>query len=117
VDRYEQALKPVRESFWDEHDKRKINYLWRIPRNPRDIIAVAEGDKDRAWRVEAILVLGITKFSVNPQKDPDIHKKVVELIDKCAASSDPLEALAGKSAKEFTKPQFNTLGRVTTEPE
>ena len=75
--------------------------------NPGDVFNVAENDKDRSWRIQAILSLGIVKFTATKRGD---LRRVRKIIDKNVAGDDPLAAAAAKAAKELTARQFNQLG-------
>lgn len=73
-----------------------------------DIWNIAENDKDRAWRVQAILGMGMIRFTHDTSKANNTRNNA--MIEKFLKSSDPLEKLAAQAAKAFTEPEFNQSG-------
>ena len=71
------------------------------------VVAAASGPTHRRVRVQGLLVLGIVKFSAPQRGDVRVAKK---LMDRYAASDDPLEAAAAKAARELTREDFRRIG-------
>jgi len=84
----------------------KLGVLWNVRPNPGDVFNIARNDKDRAWRVQAILCMGILRYTASNPSDTQRNN---EMIEKYLNSSDPLEAAAAKAAKELSKADFNQL--------
>lgn len=102
---YRLALSDLTRSY---EDKLAMLHQFRsVKENPGDVFNMAENDKDRAWRVEAIATLGVVKFIAPGRGDKRYAKK---LIDRYLSSSDPLEAAAAKAANDLTIEQYRTLG-------
>ncbi|MHC4982600.1 MAG: hypothetical protein ACYTF6_05465 [Planctomycetota bacterium] len=78
------------------HDKKRPN--------PGDVFNIAENDKDHGWRVQAIQMLGVVKFSSGHLGD---RRYVRKLISKFSKSDDKLIAAAAKAAANFTKQDFD----------
>jgi hypothetical protein len=76
-----------------------------------DVFNIIEKDQDRAWRTEAILTLGILKFSSKSHKG---NMRVLnDYLDQYSQSDEPLYRAAAKVARECTKMQIETwaMGR------
>jgi hypothetical protein len=104
-------LAALREYFaaLNEFDRRygtKLEVLWKVRPNPGDVFNIARNDKDHAWRVQAILCMGILRYTASNRNDT---RRNNEMIEKYLNSSDPLEAAAAKAAKELSKADFNQL--------
>ncbi|MBI5723905.1 MAG: hypothetical protein HZA50_08110 [Planctomycetes bacterium] len=85
----------------------KFQRVWGPNPSPADIFAIIAYDEDRAWRIDAILALGMLKFS--HASDGQVAMKVADLIERYSVSEDPLESAAAKAAKEFTREQFDKI--------
>ena len=83
----------------------KMSVLWNTKPAPGEIFYVAENDADRAWRVRAILSLGILKFT-STGADRRYNKK---LILKYMNDSDPMIAAAAEAARYLLMSEFNML--------
>ena len=83
----------------------KMGVLWNTKPAPGDIFYVAENDADRAWRVRAVLSLGILKFT-STGADRRYNKK---LIMRYMTDSDPMIAAAAKAARYLMMSDFNML--------
>ena len=73
-----------------------------------DIWNIAENDKDRAWRVQAILGMGLMRFTHESSKANTARNN--ETIEKFLNSEDPLEKMAAQAAKAYTEIDFNQAG-------
>lgn len=87
-------------------EKKKI--VWNVNPEPGDIFNVAQNDHDRAWQVQAILALGLVKFTADREADVR-HTK--QLLATFCQDSDPLKAAAAKAAQDLTEADFNQIGR------
>jgi len=70
--------------------------------NPGDVFNVARNDRDRAWRVQAVLALGIMKAQpqgVMARADERITRK---LIEKFLNDPEPLIRAAAEAARDLT---------------
>lgn len=99
---YRSQLRKVRRDYEDKH---KI--CWRTKPNPGDVCYILEHDKDRAWRVQALLTLAIVKFTTQRTGD---RKRAESLLQRFAGSSDRYEAAAARSGRDFTSDQLHGLG-------
>ena len=85
----------------------KLNVLWKTKPHPGDVFNIAENDKDRAWRVQAVLAMGMLRYTADGRGDKKYNTR---LLEKFARDKDPLPAAAAKAASELTEPEFNLLG-------
>ena len=88
------------------HTKRDL--VWNTRPQAGEIFYIAENDKDRAWRVQAIMTLGILKFSTEGG-DRRYNKK---LIKKFLNDGDPWIKAAATSARHLRRSDYNRLGSV-----
>ena len=72
-----------------------------------DIWNIAENDEDRAWRVQAILGMGLIKHT-HPSKANTARNNA--MIEKFLNSSDPMEKMAAQAAKAYSDIDFNMAG-------
>ncbi|MDP6546599.1 MAG: hypothetical protein QGH60_21690 [Phycisphaerae bacterium] len=72
-----------------------------------DMWNIAENDKDRAWRVQAILGMGMMRFTHTSKTNTARNNAMIE---KFLKSGDPVEKLAAQAAKAYTETEFNTAG-------
>ena len=101
---YETARKNLSKFYWD---KRKI--CWSIRPWAGDIFHIIKNDKDKAWRVQAILALGMIKFRPTSVTDDDVDY-AQELLGGLVGNSDPVIAAAAKAAKDLTIEGYRGLG-------
>jgi hypothetical protein len=73
-----------------------------------DIWNIAENDKDRAWRVQAILAMALIRFTHDTSKANTARNNA--LIERFLNSDDPLEKAAAEAAKAYTDIDFNQVG-------
>lgn len=90
-----------------EYDE-KQRICWSTDPNPGDVFHLIEKDQDRAWRVQALLSLGILKYRHENRRGD--MRELEELLDRFSNSSDPFEAAAAKAAKNLTREEFRRLG-------
>ena len=83
----------------------KMSVLWNTKPAPGEIFYVAENDADRAWKVRAVLTLGVLKFT-STGSDRRYNKK---LITRLMTDSDPMVAAAAKAARTLMMSEFNML--------
>jgi hypothetical protein len=103
IDRAGRALDRVFEAY-----RMKRNAVWQNPPNPGDVYKVLEEDEDRAWRVQALLMLGVIRFThAKFRGDTRVTRK---LIEEYLHSDDPYLAAAAKAAHEFTEKDFKVVG-------
>ena len=88
---------------------RKREIVWSTKPNPGDLYFIVANDKDPAFRVQALLALGVVRFTHADHRGD--MKRTRELLDQYAASSNPLEAAAAKAAKNMTEEDFNDIWR------
>lgn len=72
-----------------------------------DVWNIAENDKDRSWRVQAILGMGMIKFTHLSKANTARNNATIE---KFLNSEDPVEKIAAQAAKAYTETEFNTAG-------
>ena len=85
----------------------KLDLLWKTKPHPGDVFNIAENDKDRAWRVQGVLAMGILRYTTGRRGDTKYNTR---LLEEFAKDKDPLLAAAAKAARELTEPEFNLLG-------
>lgn len=100
---YRQQLYEVTRSYADKH-----KVCWRTQSHPGDVCNIVENDRDRAWRVQGLLSLGLIKFTADKKGD---RKRAESLLKRFVGSSDPFEAAAAKAAIDLTADQLHGLGR------
>jgi hypothetical protein len=88
--------------------KDKLFVVWRPVPNPGDVFAVVQRDKDRAWRVEALLVTGAIRFT--HAKSAGDQKVAQSLIEEYAKSPDPFVKAAATAARDLTEEGFTRVG-------
>ncbi len=67
-----------------------------------DVFNIVENDKDRAWRAEGILTLGVLKAQMSGVLPRTDERAVRELIEEYLGSDDPLLRAAAQAARDFT---------------
>lgn len=85
----------------------KRQKLWNTRPKAGNLFFIAENDPGRDWRVQAVMSMGILKFSARRTDDRRMNKR---LITKYMSSDDPMIAAAARSARYLKKSQFNLLG-------
>ncbi len=88
--------------------EKKYGTIWKNPPMPGDLYRIVEMDKDRAFRVDALLCLGVARFTHT--KFPPDQKKIAALLEQFEKSSDPLEAAAAVAARKLND---DTVKEVT----
>ncbi|MBI5725137.1 MAG: hypothetical protein HZA50_14350 [Planctomycetes bacterium] len=91
-----------------EADKKR-QYLWCTTPKPGDVFRMIEGDKDKIWVVESLLILGNIKFSAAERGDIRYANK---LMDEFINDKDPLKAAAAKAAKNLTLDEYKSSGTM-----
>lgn len=89
----------------DYEDKQSV--VWKLRPNPGDLYVVIEGDEDRAFRVQALLALGVVRYT-HRGRSADV-RYTDKLLEKYAKSEDRLLAAAAKAAKELTKTELKLV--------
>lgn len=103
VQQYRATLgKPI--SFFRD----KLEVAWSVKPEPGDIFNIIENDQDPCWRTQAILDLGVLKFTAQKRGD---RKYLQKLTDRLLQSGNPMEKAAAQAARDLTLEQFNLLGR------
>ena len=92
----------------ERHFDVKQRICWSVDPKPGDVFHIIEKDQDRAWRVQAILSLGILKYRAEDRRGD--MRMLGKLIDRFSSSSDPFEAAAAKAVKDLTREEFRRLG-------
>ena len=101
--KYMEKLNAVAENYEHKHEA-----VWAVEPVPGDIYLVVEGDKDRAMRVQALLALGVVRYT-HRHRSGDVARTDA-LLAKYADSEDPIIAAAAKAARELTRTGFNLVG-------
>jgi len=113
IRQYESSLRLVSANY-----RKKKRIVWdNIPANdpitfeprlsPGDVFNMAENEKDRAWKAQAIIALGAVKYRVTGRGD---LKKARRLIERFLLSDDPIVAASAKAVDELTEDQFLRSG-------
>lgn len=84
----------------------KDTLINRIDPHVGDLLNIALNDEDVAFRVEAILKLGVVKFSPGTRGNDRVIRRTIA---QAAKDPDPLIAKAGAAADEFTLDQLRKL--------
>ncbi len=83
----------------------KMRNVWKPKPETGDLFNIINNDEDRAWRADALLMLGLAKFThANVTND---KKYIDELLEEYSESDDPCLRAAARSAKEFTRKQYD----------
>jgi len=88
----------------EAHYDRKWKELWPRPNTPvraGDIFYVIEKDEDPAWRVQAILMLGIVRQTHAKETFPAIRAKTNRLIEHYASAGGAVEQRAARWARQY----------------
>ena len=88
---------------------KKFSIVWSIvphPPHPGDVFNVVENDKDRTWRVEALLVCGVIRLAAREEGDIQAANKLVE---KSCSSPDEFERAAAEAAKKMTRQDLESV--------
>lgn len=94
-----------------DHYEAKTAALWKATPNPGDVFNIIENDKDRAWRVQGILYLGLLNYAIKTdQISRGDARMTTKLIEKFLNSSDEYEAAAAKAARDITEAEFKMIG-------
>jgi len=92
----------------------KLKFIWKA--QPRkyagDVFNIAQNDEDRAWRAEAILFLGVLKYTQGHEPDLEL---IAEMLDKYTKSDDPYIRTAAQSATDFPITEFRRLDAIEVE--
>ena len=72
-----------------------------------DVWKIADNDKDRTWRVQALLGMGMIRFTHLSKANTARNNAMIE---KFLNSTDPIEKAAAQAAKAYTEIDFNTAG-------
>lgn len=90
----------------------KWNIVWKPRPDPGNIFRIIERDEDRAWRVDALLVLGAIRYTHKALRgDSRVTRK---LIERFAKSSDPFEKAAAAAARDLTPEGFQQIAAPLT---
>lgn len=100
---YATALREVREHYFRKH----LIFASANSIEPGDVFNIAVNDKDRAFRVQAILALGRLRFVATRRGDVRRTKK---LIERFLESDDPLERAAAVAARDLTPEEYRLSG-------
>jgi len=98
---YADALSAMR-SFYE--DKQRV--VWSLKPHPGDIFNVVANEQDRAWKVQAVLALGVVRYTAD---DSDDARHAEKLLDELVHADDPLVAAAAKAARDLDEAGFNTF--------
>lgn len=90
--------KKLYEVVWKLHDGRF---------HPGDAFNVLQNDKDRAWRVQAALVMGGVRYTATKSGDVRYCKL---LLQKYSKDEDPILAAAAKASLELSLTDFRRIG-------
>jgi hypothetical protein len=111
IDSYSKELKHIGSMYKAKRDGVWVKMIKPGSGDIGNVLAIAQSDQDRAWRVQMIFAMGILNTA---SKDSDFSRGDIRLIrqllDKYAASKDKCEAAAAAAAKSLTVEQINQLG-------
>jgi hypothetical protein len=91
----------------DRWNNMKYQVIWNVKPYAGDVFNIVERDEDRAWKVEALLGLGVVRYTTDKRGD---EKYAMRLLEKYAASSDPVLSAAAVAARDLTVDEFNQVG-------
>jgi tetratricopeptide (TPR) repeat protein len=118
MDAERQAVAKYRAAFleFERYFDVKYQIVWTARAGgpePGDIFNIVENDKDPAWRVQAILAMGIVKFATRQAKD---KKYALKLLDELVGDQDEIIAMAAQAAKKQTLEDHRGLGSKMLQP-
>lgn len=87
--------------------EQKYAYLCKLKPNPGDVFNVAANDKDPAWRLQAILELGMIRHTAQQRGD---EKYANKLIDEILSDGSEMEKQAASAAKTVTVEELRVIG-------
>ncbi|MBN1555634.1 MAG: hypothetical protein JXA11_12885 [Phycisphaerae bacterium] len=85
-------------------DKQRI--VWNFNAKPGDVFNIIENDKDRMWRIEGTLALGMLKFRQKGHRGN--MRKVEQLLTTAQADDDELIRAAADVAQNCTSEQITS---------
>ena len=74
-----------------------------------DLFYVIENDKDRMWRVEALLMLSFRRHTVG---EPADRRKAEKLLERFSGDADAFIAAAARAAKAVTADQASNVNHA-----
>ena len=101
INRYASDLYNLEKIYGD-----KLPIIWKVRPDPGNVFWVIEYDPDRAWRVQALLTMGILKFTAQSRGD---RKHVETLLVRCCSDADPFIKAAAEAARAFTRDDLATV--------
>ena len=101
--KYMDELNAVSEDYEHKHEA-----VWAVKPPAGDIYLVVEGDEDRAMRVQALLALGVVRYT-HRHRSGDVTRTNA-LLAKYVNNEDPMIAAAAKAARDLTRTEFNLVG-------
>jgi len=102
VREYTRGLRTVLRSH-----ENKWKIVWRLRPEPGNIFRIIEKDQDRAWRVDALLVLGAIRYTHKAHRGDS--RVAGKLIERFCMSSDPFEKAAAVAARDLTPEGFKQI--------
>ena len=100
---YEAAVRTAARAY-----RVKFSQVWKAMPQPEDVFAVLEADKDRAWRVEGLLLCGVIRFTRT--EDAAVQKAAAKFLETHADDKDPFVKAAAAAAAGLTKKAFEHVG-------
>ncbi|HUS48492.1 MAG TPA: HEAT repeat domain-containing protein, partial [Phycisphaerae bacterium] len=97
--KYWQQLKAIRQQYVT-----KMEILNSRQPHTGDLFNIAENDGDHGWRIQAVQMLGVVKFTAGRRGD---QRYIRKLISRFSQSDDELLRAAAKAAGEFTQEDFD----------
>jgi hypothetical protein len=85
----------------------KWKAIWKDRPEPGDLYRIIRLDQDRAWRVEALLALGVVRFT-HEQFKGDM-RVTLELLNQYSQDPDPYLRAAARCARALTEEGFNRV--------
>lgn len=85
----------------------KCRVVWSVNPEPGDLYNILANHEDRAMRVQALLGLGVVRYT-HASKSADMEH-VQKLIQKYLQSDDPYLVAAAEAAKNMTKTDFRSV--------
>jgi hypothetical protein len=99
------AIQPFRENtqnLWRVHGERQA-LIYANPPHVGNLLYAIDHEEDRAWRMQAILALGIAKFtSARPGDMRLLRERILELCE----DPDPFIRAAAEAARDMTMADF-----------
>ena len=103
IQEYAPALDRLNRDYND-----KLFVIWKKKPQPGDVFATVQRDQDRAWRVDALLMVGAIRYTHSGNTGD--QKVAQKLLAKYADDPDPYVKAAAVASRDLTSKGFDLVG-------